>query len=218
MTKDGIFRLASMSKPMTGAAVMMLFEEGKIRLNDPVSRFIPEFKNRTRWRWPSPATARRRRQRRAPAAAVGARAAGDRPRLGEPRDHDQGSPDPRIRPDQPRARRQRWRPASADRNARHVHPEARGVPLDFQPGTCGATAARPASTSSAASLKSCRPDVRAIPQAAAVRSARDEGHRLLTDRGRRVRLVTLYRQDGELVRNPNPEQGVSRCISRVQAA
>jgi CubicO group peptidase (beta-lactamase class C family) len=44
MPKDGIFRLASMSKPITAVAVMMLIEEGKIRLNDPVSRFIPEFK------------------------------------------------------------------------------------------------------------------------------------------------------------------------------
>jgi CubicO group peptidase (beta-lactamase class C family) len=43
MAKDNLFRLASMSKPITGAAVMMLVEEGKIRLNDPVSRFIPEF-------------------------------------------------------------------------------------------------------------------------------------------------------------------------------
>jgi CubicO group peptidase (beta-lactamase class C family) len=45
MPKNGIFRLASMSKPITGVAVMMLVEEGKIRLTDPVSRFIPEFKN-----------------------------------------------------------------------------------------------------------------------------------------------------------------------------
>jgi CubicO group peptidase (beta-lactamase class C family) len=44
MPKDGIFRLASMSKPITGVAIMMLVEEGKVRLNDPVSRFIPEFK------------------------------------------------------------------------------------------------------------------------------------------------------------------------------
>jgi len=43
MAKDNLFRLASMSKPITGVAVMMLVEEGKIRLNDPVSRFIPEF-------------------------------------------------------------------------------------------------------------------------------------------------------------------------------
>ncbi|HEY7448915.1 MAG TPA: serine hydrolase domain-containing protein [Vicinamibacterales bacterium] len=43
MPKDGIFRLASMSKPITGVAILMLVEEGKIRLNDPVSRFLPEF-------------------------------------------------------------------------------------------------------------------------------------------------------------------------------
>src|SRR5687768_10430586 len=44
MPKDGVFRLASMSKPITAVAVMMLVEEGKIRLSDPVSTFIPEFK------------------------------------------------------------------------------------------------------------------------------------------------------------------------------
>jgi CubicO group peptidase (beta-lactamase class C family) len=43
MTTDAIFRLASMSKPITGVAVMMLVEEGTIALADPVSRFIPEF-------------------------------------------------------------------------------------------------------------------------------------------------------------------------------
>jgi CubicO group peptidase (beta-lactamase class C family) len=44
MARDTIFRLASMSKPITAVAVMMLVEEGKIRLRDPVSKFIPEFK------------------------------------------------------------------------------------------------------------------------------------------------------------------------------
>ena len=44
MPKDGVFRLASMSKPVTAVAVMMMLEEGTLRLNDPVSRFIPEFK------------------------------------------------------------------------------------------------------------------------------------------------------------------------------
>jgi CubicO group peptidase (beta-lactamase class C family) len=42
MRTDNIFRLASMSKPVTAAAVMMLVEAGEIRLDDPVSRFIPE--------------------------------------------------------------------------------------------------------------------------------------------------------------------------------
>jgi CubicO group peptidase (beta-lactamase class C family) len=54
MPKDGTFRLASMSKPITGAAVMMLIEEGKIRLTDPVSRFIPEFKNLNKVAVPKP--------------------------------------------------------------------------------------------------------------------------------------------------------------------
>jgi len=44
MAKDSIFRLASMSKPITAVAVMMMIEEGKVRLTDRVSAFIPEFK------------------------------------------------------------------------------------------------------------------------------------------------------------------------------
>ena len=43
MTRESIFRIQSMTKPITGVAMMMLFEEGKWRLNDPVSRYIPEF-------------------------------------------------------------------------------------------------------------------------------------------------------------------------------
>ena len=45
MRKDAIFRIASMTKPVTGVAILMLVEEGKVRLSDPVSRFIPEFKD-----------------------------------------------------------------------------------------------------------------------------------------------------------------------------
>lgn len=44
MGKDAIFRIASMSKPVTGIAIMMLVEEGRVRLGDPISRYIPEFK------------------------------------------------------------------------------------------------------------------------------------------------------------------------------
>ena len=43
MTRDSIFRIYSMTKPVTGVAMLMLYEEGKWRLDDPVSRFIPEF-------------------------------------------------------------------------------------------------------------------------------------------------------------------------------
>jgi CubicO group peptidase (beta-lactamase class C family) len=45
MKTDTIFRIASMSKPITSVAVMMLFEEGKLLLTDPVSKFIPAFKS-----------------------------------------------------------------------------------------------------------------------------------------------------------------------------
>jgi CubicO group peptidase (beta-lactamase class C family) len=43
MTTDTIFRIASQSKAITSTAVLLLVEEGKIGLNDPVSRFIPTF-------------------------------------------------------------------------------------------------------------------------------------------------------------------------------
>lgn len=42
MTKDTIFRIYSMSKPITSVAVMMLYEEGRFQLNDPVSKYLPE--------------------------------------------------------------------------------------------------------------------------------------------------------------------------------
>ena len=45
MPRDALFRLASSSKPITAAAVLILMEEGKLRLTDPVWKFIPEFRN-----------------------------------------------------------------------------------------------------------------------------------------------------------------------------
>ncbi|NOT74459.1 MAG: beta-lactamase family protein [Cyclobacteriaceae bacterium] len=45
MKKDDIFRMASQSKAITSLAVMMLYEEGKFMLDEPVSRYIPEFRN-----------------------------------------------------------------------------------------------------------------------------------------------------------------------------
>jgi len=44
MTAASMFRIASMTKPVVGVAVMMMVEEGKLRLNDPVWRYIPEFR------------------------------------------------------------------------------------------------------------------------------------------------------------------------------
>ena len=46
MQKDTIFRIASMSKAVTSVAAMMLLEEGKLLLNDPVSKFIPASRRR----------------------------------------------------------------------------------------------------------------------------------------------------------------------------
>ena len=46
MRRDSIFRIASMTKPITAAAVMMLVEEGKLRLDEPVDRLLPELANR----------------------------------------------------------------------------------------------------------------------------------------------------------------------------
>ncbi len=45
MGKNSIFRIASQSKAITSTAVMILWEEGKFRLDDPISKYIPEFKN-----------------------------------------------------------------------------------------------------------------------------------------------------------------------------
>jgi CubicO group peptidase (beta-lactamase class C family) len=44
MTADAIFRIYSMTKPMTSVAAMMLMEEGRLHLVDPVGRFLPEFR------------------------------------------------------------------------------------------------------------------------------------------------------------------------------
>jgi CubicO group peptidase (beta-lactamase class C family) len=45
MTKDALFRLASSTKPVTATAILILMEEGKLKLTDPVAKYIPEFKN-----------------------------------------------------------------------------------------------------------------------------------------------------------------------------
>jgi CubicO group peptidase (beta-lactamase class C family) len=43
MRTDTIFQIMSMTKPVTGICIMMLADEGKLRINDPVERYIPEF-------------------------------------------------------------------------------------------------------------------------------------------------------------------------------
>jgi methyl acetate hydrolase len=46
MQKESIFRIASMTKQVTSAAVMLLVEQGKLKLDDPVSKYLPEFSGR----------------------------------------------------------------------------------------------------------------------------------------------------------------------------
>jgi CubicO group peptidase (beta-lactamase class C family) len=45
MSPNGIFRIMSMTKPVVGVATLMMMEEGKVRLQDPVSKFIPEWQD-----------------------------------------------------------------------------------------------------------------------------------------------------------------------------
>jgi len=45
MTRDAIFRIYSMTKPIVSVAVMMLMEQGKLLLNDPVAKYLPEYAN-----------------------------------------------------------------------------------------------------------------------------------------------------------------------------
>lgn len=45
LTKDGIFHIMSMTKPIVSVAFMMLYEEGHFQLTDPVSKYLPQFKN-----------------------------------------------------------------------------------------------------------------------------------------------------------------------------
>ncbi len=44
MRTDSIFQIMSMTKPVTAVGIMMLVEEGKLRLTDPIEKFIPEFR------------------------------------------------------------------------------------------------------------------------------------------------------------------------------
>ena len=45
MSNDALFRIYSMTKPITGVALMTLYEEGKFRLADPVEKYLPELKD-----------------------------------------------------------------------------------------------------------------------------------------------------------------------------
>ena len=50
LENDAIFRIYSMSKPVTGVAMMILFEEGRWRLDDPITKYLPEMKDLKVWK------------------------------------------------------------------------------------------------------------------------------------------------------------------------
>ena len=219
MPKDGIFRLASMSKPITGAAVLMLVEEGKIRLNDPVSRFIPEFKGLNKVAVPKPG---------APAGGGGR---GGAPAGGAPGAGGRGAAPPEF--DTVSASREITikdllthgsglmsgglgnsvapQRAPTDSLATFI-PKLASVPLDFQPATLWRYSGQAGF------------DVlsRVVEVASGQTFDQFLKQRLFDPLGMKdtgffpsadgaSRLVTLYsRQAGELVRNPNQEQGVSK--------
>ena len=84
MVKDGIFRIMSMTKPVIGVAVLMMMEEGKVRLQDPISKFIPEWRNMT-VAVPLPPPANGRAGNGAPPAPTAAGGRGGRGAQEEPR-------------------------------------------------------------------------------------------------------------------------------------
>ena len=64
MSDDAIFRIYSMTKPITSVALMSLYERGYFQLNDPVSRFFPAWKQQEVWVSGRGARRPRRRPRR----------------------------------------------------------------------------------------------------------------------------------------------------------
>src|SRR5688572_22513526 len=80
MVKDGIFEIMSMTKPVIGVATLMMLEEGKVRLQDPVSKFIPEWRNMTVAVSLPAAPGARGGGAAAPAAAPGGRGGAPEPR------------------------------------------------------------------------------------------------------------------------------------------
>ena len=130
MPKDAIFRLASMSKPIGAVAVMMMLEDGKVRLNDPVSRFIPEFKQ-AKVAVPKPGAAPAGRGRGGPPPdvdLVDSRAITVRDLLTHTSGLMSGGAGQQTAPEPARQR-------TADDTLATYMPRLGTVALDFQPGT-----------------------------------------------------------------------------------
>ena len=66
VTPDSIWRIYSMTKPITSVGLMMLYEEGRFQLDDPVHKFIPSWKRSARLRRRQPSRLRDARRPRGP--------------------------------------------------------------------------------------------------------------------------------------------------------
>ena len=150
MASSSMFRIASMTKPVIGVAVMMLVEEGKLHLNDPVSRYIPQFRD-MKVAMPIATT---------PQGATGGRAGGAGtapPRFytvpAQRDDHHQGSAHARVGTRQRTDGQQRHREGRSQgrRDARGLHSAPRTAPRSSSSrARAGPTAPAPASRRSAA--------------------------------------------------------------------
>ena len=210
MTPAAMFRIASMTKPVVGVGIMMMVEEGKLRLNDPVSRYIPEFRNM------KVAVAQPAAGGRGAGARGAASAAAVLHRPGAARDHDQGSADARVGARQRPDGQQRHREGCAQgrRDARALHPapgrhRARvpaGVALDLQPRR-RLRDARPRHRDR------LRDAPRPLRPHAHLRSARHEGHHVLADRRADAGVATVYgRSPNGLTKTPTPNDTMSRNV------
>jgi CubicO group peptidase (beta-lactamase class C family) len=170
MQKDAIFQIMSMTKPVVGVSILMMIEQGKLRLTDPVSRFIPEFKEQ-KVAVPQPAAAG--------APATGAERRDEAPRFYTvPADRDitirdllshvSGLGSGTISRYTARAIEMKANSRLAD-----IVPQPGKTALELT-GTRGPAAPPRASTRWHASSRSCRAAVRSVHQAAdSIRSAKD---------------------------------------------
>jgi CubicO group peptidase (beta-lactamase class C family) len=135
MARDNLFRLASMSKPVTGVAIMMLVEEGKVRLNDPVSRFIPEFAHLNKVAVARPATPGQPQSapqgRQGDAAHYDVVSANRQITIADLLKHGSGL----VSGGLGAADAQRLAPRTPTDSLATYIPKLAAVPLDFQPGT-----------------------------------------------------------------------------------
>ena len=182
MQKDAIFRIMSMTKPVVGVAIMMMMEEGKVRLTDPVSKFIPEFKEHEGRGGAGRLAPALRPPEQRPAAprfytVPAEREITIRDLLTHTSGLVSGADEHAARRAKSRARRTRRWPTTFPRSAT--------MPLEFQPGTRWAYSAQAGFDTLGRIVEIVSGQaVRSVPEAAHLRSARHEGHLLLSDRRR----------------------------------